>query len=591
MGKKRTKRFVCDFETSTPEFYLKDGYARVWAWSLTDIDGEENIKYGNEIDSLLMLFENRVDDIIVYFHNLKFDGQYLTWALEDRNFEWKYYDPKDKSKKPEHTYTTLITDMGAWYQMQIYYSDHKITIRDSLKLYNMSVDTIAKSLGFDMQKLDLDYERYRPVGYELTPHEVDYITHDVEIVSKALKTLFDEGHTKLTIGSNALADFKKRTPNFKELFPELSDQEDAFVRCSYKGGFTYANPIHRDRHYKKHGVVFDYNSLYTSILYNEMMPYGKGVEFEKRYKYDPEYPLYVQRIFCDFKLKKGKIPSLQLKHNVNFLPTEYIEEGEDIELTLASPDLELFFEQYDVNVIFWDGGYKYKARDDMFKNYIDYWSERKIQAKKEGNKTMYLVSKLFMNSLYGKFGTNPHGFMKRPKKHEDGAITFEPFDDNTRKSVYVPVATFTTAYGRKKIIEACQYIRDWSISHKGYDAWTYSDTDSIHAFLNKHDVRTISLKLGVDDYKLGYLKLESEFTEAKYLHSKCYMERMTDGNLNVCIAGLPKKLAPIMTFKNFKQGFSTKDLPQDYLDSIGHKLTYKAVKGGVLLAKIDFTIK
>lgn len=117
------------------------------------------------------------------------------------------------------------------------------------------------------------------------------------------------------------------------------------------------------------------------------------------------------------------------------------------------------------------------------------------------------------------------------------------------------------------------------------------DTDSIHAFLSKQDVRDLSIYLNIDDYKLGYLKLESEFTEAKYLRQKCYMERLPDGSLNVTIAGLPKRLAPIMTFENFNIGFSTKDLPKEYLDKIGYKMTYKQVKGGVLLVKTDFTIK
>ena len=38
MARKHNKRYVCDFETSTPEFYEKDGFARVWAWAKVDID-------------------------------------------------------------------------------------------------------------------------------------------------------------------------------------------------------------------------------------------------------------------------------------------------------------------------------------------------------------------------------------------------------------------------------------------------------------------------------------------------------------------------------------------------------------------------
>lgn len=593
MAKKHNKRYVCDFETSTPEFYEIDGYARVWAWALVDIDNTNHITYGNEINSLFFKFENSEKDLNIWFHNLKFDGQYILWHLMYHNFKW-VKEEKDKKVKPEpNTFSTVITDMGQWYQIRIYYEDHKITIRDSLKLYNMSVDEIAKSLGFDEQKLSLDYAKYRPVGYELMPYEVDYIAHDVIIVAKALKILFDSGHTKMTTGANSLALYKKMTPKFKEWFPELSNEEDSFVRASYKGGFTFLNSIHANKYYRRKGVVFDYNSLYPSILHDELLPYGEGVKFEGQYMYDNEYPLYVQKLTCDFELKEGKIPSIQLKHNMDFKPNEYIVSSNGIPQTLylTKPDLELFFEQYEVYDLEYEGGYKYQGKYNMFTHFIDKLTEDKIRAKKEGNKGQYMLAKVSMNSLYGKLGSSPIGSLKTPNINASETISYTNFSDDSRHSIYCPVASFCTAYGRKRIIEASQFIRDWTKEHYGEDRYIYSDTDSIHAFLSKEDVECLKNFLEIDDYKLGALKLESEFTSSKYLRQKCYMELMTDGNLNVTIAGLPKKLAPIMNFRNFQVGFSTKDLPKEYLDSIGYKLTYKQVKGGVLLVNTDFTIK
>ena len=71
------------------------------------------------------------------------------------------------------------------------------------------------------------------------------------------------------------------------------------------------------------------------------------------------------------------------------------------------------------------------------------------------------------------------------------------------------------------------------------------------------------------------------------------------------MAGLPKELAPIITFENFKRGFTTKGLSlqdlvkqakenkatEEELKKIKHKLSYKYVKGGVILKDTDFTIK
>ena len=160
-----------------------------------------------------------------------------------------------------------------------------------------------------------------------------------------------------------------------------------------------------------------------------------------------------------------------------------------------------------------------------------------------------------------------------------------------RKSIYVACASFTTAYGRKQIIEQSQAIRDWSEKHKGFDAYIYSDTDSIHALLDGDDVNKLSKIIDIDDYRLGALKLESTFVRGKYLRQKCYMEEWEDGTMNVTVAGLPKKLAHVVNFDNFKIGFTTANIPDEVIGEAGRKLTYKHVKGGVILAETDFTIQ
>ena len=91
----------------------------------------------------------------------------------------------------------------------------------------------------------------------------------------------------------------------------------------------------------------------------------------------------------------------------------------------------------------------------------------------------------------------------------------------------------------------------------------------------------------IDDFILGYWKLESKFKRGKFLRQKCYIEEDYDNKLNVTVAGLPKRLGKYVTFENFKVGFSL--LASD--TSIDHKLTYKHVDGGVMLVETDFTIK
>lgn len=587
----KKRKFACDFETTTDP-----NDCRVWAYALCEIGNPDNFIYGKDIYELIDWCSQQKDNVILYFHNLKFDGEFLTYWCEINDFKWV-----NSAKEAESfSYTTLITNMGQWYSMEIYFNvkgkkKNKVTIYDSLKLFNMSVDAVAKGFDLPIRKLELDYTSYREEGHELTQHEIDYIRNDVEIMARALDIFFKQGHTKMTIGSNALANFKDHCPNFRHLFPTLPNEVDGDIRVSYKGGFTYLSPKYKEKLVGS-GVVFDVNSLYPSIMYNRPLPYGIPEPFEGKYKYDPNYPLYTQMLTCSFKVKPDKIPSIQIKHSFSFEPNEYLESSDDgtgipVTLVLTKPDLELFFEQYDVWDLNYVSGWKFKSAVGLFKDYIDYWSEQKITAKKEGNKAQYLISKLFLNSLYGKFGTNPLGSKKQPVLDADENMHYVILPREERKSIYVGLASFVTSYGRKQIIEQSQAIRDWSEKNKGFDAYVYSDTDSIHALLNEQDVQDLSNFIDIDDYKLGALKLESSFVRGKYLRQKCYMEEWADGTMNVTVAGLPKKLAHVVNFDNFKIGFTTADIPPEVIGEKGKKLTYTHVKGGVILTETDFTIQ
>ena len=71
------------------------------------------------------------------------------------------------------------------------------------------------------------------------------------------------------------------------------------------------------------------------------------------------------------------------------------------------------------------------------------------------------------------------------------------------------------------------------------------------------------------------------------------------------MSGLPKYLGPLVNFENFKRGFTTVGMSMEDMTELAkangatpeeikklhHKLTYKYVKGGVILADTDFTIK
>lgn len=577
-----SKKFTADFETTVDEFDC-----RVWAFALCEIDNTDNFIYGNNIEDFIKFCQNKRENYVLYFHNLKFDGEYIFNYLLNNGYECI----KDKKDRKDKTFTTLISDTGQFYSIEIYFDCHnkkhinKVTIYDSLKILNFSVEQIAKDFNLPIQKLELNYKEKREIGHELTPHEINYIRNDVEIMARALHIMFNERLTKMTIGSDALSNYKEINKNFNNYFPVLPYEIDKDIRKSYKGGFTYLNDCYKEKETKS-GIVLDVNSLYPSVMKYEKLPFGNPIFFEGKYEQDNLYPLYVQTLTCSFNIKDGKIPTIQIKNNLSFIPNEYVKSsnGDLVTLTLTNIDLELFFNHYDVYDITYHSGWKFRALKGLFTQYIDYWSNKKIDAKKENNDALYRISKLMLNSLYGKFGLNPDVRGKYPYLTEDKIVKYAMYPSETRNSIYIPVASFITSYARYKTITTSQTIKEYSINKYNKDLYVYSDTDSIHClFDNDDELKDI---IDIDDYKLGAWKLESKFIKGKYLRQKCYIELGYDDKLNVTVAGLPKKLGKYITFENFNIGFTTENMNIEE-----KKLTFKHVKGGVLLVDTDFTIK
>lgn len=583
-----SKLFTADFETSTKEWYDIDGYVRVWAWAVCEIGNPDNKKIGTDISEFIK-FCSKKDNYKIYFHNLKFDGEYILYYLLTNGYTYV----NDKKDRKDKTFTILLSDTGQFYSMEIYFKCenkkhiNKVSIYDSLKILNFSVEVIANKFDLPIKKLKLDYNKYRKIGHKLTIEEKNYIINDVEIMARALDIMFNEGLDKMTMASNAINDFKELIPSFKNYFPELSFDVDKVCRQSYKGGWTYLNPKYKNKQVKE-GLVIDANSMHPAQMYSKYLPFGEPLYFDGKYKDDICYPLYIQVLTCSFKLKKNKLPCIQIKNTPGFIDTEYIEDthNELVTLALTNVDLKLFFMQYEITSdISWGGGYKFKQVKGLFCKYIDKWTSKKQQAKREKNNALYNIAKLMMNSLYGKFGLNPVVRSKYPYLKNDESVGYSVNPKEIRPSIYVPVASFITAYSRYNIITNSQAIRDYTIEKYGIDYYIYSDTDSIHCL--KLSEEELSKVVKLDDYELGAYKIESTFVKGKYIKSKCYIELGEDGKLNTTIAGLPKQLGKYINFSNFKIGFSVLAEEKDK----EHKLRFKHVKGGVLLYDTDFTIK
>ena len=118
MGNK-VKSFMADFETTTdPE------NCYVWAYAICEVSDyvktENNVVIGTSIDDFMMWCEKEANHK-VYFHNLKFDGEFIiNWLLRN-GFEY-VEDAKDRKSK---TFTALISDKGLWYSIEVFFKVNK----------------------------------------------------------------------------------------------------------------------------------------------------------------------------------------------------------------------------------------------------------------------------------------------------------------------------------------------------------------------------------------------------------------------------------------------------------------------------------
>lgn len=203
----------CDFETTTDP-----ADARVWAWIAVNMKDNSIRLHGNSMESFLHWLSMK--DRTVYFHNLKFDGSYILDYLLKHNWTLNV----DGRKLSNQQFNTLISDKGFFYTMTIKHPTGKTTkIIDSLKIINSSVDRIAKGWHLPISKLKIDYDEYREPGHILTIQEKEYIINDATIVAIALKSVLDQGMTKITAGSNAFAYYINEIcggrKNFRRTFP------------------------------------------------------------------------------------------------------------------------------------------------------------------------------------------------------------------------------------------------------------------------------------------------------------------------------------------------------------------------------------
>lgn len=640
------RRFMADFETTV---YEGQQHTEVWAAALTEINGDtEEVTIDHSIEDFFDRLISFDESIVVYFHNLKFDGEFIiSYLLNVGGYtqallydEDRVTDYKDRRRLRDHEFITMISDRGAWYTITVRVGHRTIEFHDSLKLLPFSVSEIGKAFATRHKKLTMEYTGFRYAGCKITEEEKRYIANDVLVVREALEIMFREGHERLTIGSCCLDEFEKITGkwDYEWMFPKLEQipidpavfeetDADLYIRRSYRGGWCYLAKGKANRMYYG-GTTADVNSLYPSMMHSESgnrYPVGfptfwKGNFIPNEATQKNRY--FFIRIKTRFYLKPGKLPFIQIKNNVLYRPTECLERSDyynrrtakyqrfytdrdgniqdtRVTLTMTMTDYILFCEHYyaeDFEIL---SGCWFDTMIGIFDIYIDKYKKIKM----ESTGARRTLAKMFLNNLYGKTATGRTSSFKYAVT-EDDVIKYRMVFQEEKSPGYIAVGSAITSYARNFTIRAAQ-ANYHGVNEPGF---IYADTDSIHCDLPADQIQGIR----VDDNAFCAWKLEGSWDKAVFVRQKTYIEHITAENgkpvqpyHSIKCAGMPNRCKAFLnaSFDDVipEGDWSEEELlfmkeHRDYSDFkrgllVPGKLVPKRMPGGIVLTPTTFEIR
>lgn len=646
MARKRKKKIlVGDFETTV---YKGQKDTQVWASAVVELYTEDAKVFGS-IEATWGYLLSLKSDILIYYHNLGFDGTFwlcyllgklkLKQAYEDLStmdeFKVKWIPNEDM---PDGSIKYSISNMGKYYSITCFVKGHYIEFRDSLKLLPFSVAEIGKAFKTKHQKLEMVYEGFRYPNCYISDEEKEYIKNDVFVIKEALEFMFEQKHDSMTIGTCCMKEFKNTYDKwtYEEMFPDLkaieldadkfgSKDVDEYIRRSYRGGWCYVVKGCENRIFKK-GCVCDVNSLYPSVMHSSSgnaYPIGhpmfwKGNFIHPEALRDNMY--YFIRVKTRFKLKKGMLPFIQIKNSGMYKSNEYLEtsdfkingkyykgyidkDGNKVDarptLTLTMTDYALFRKHYEVKDFEILDGCYFESRVGIFDDYINPWRDLKMKS----TGAMRQLAKLFLNNLYGKMATNSCSSFK-VVNIIDGKIDYDLVIEFEKKTGYIACGSAITSYAKNFTITNAQNNFTGSVNPK----FVYADTDSIHCMCSREEL--VDVRIHPTDFNAW--KCESYFDEAIYVRQKTYIEHIThedevpcEPHYDIKCAGMGKRCKELMNIslsggevpadadEKEKEFLNTRRTLKDF--KVGLKIPSNLkphrIEGGILLEKFDYVMR
>lgn len=458
------------------------------------------------------------------------------------------------------TYESIHNDMGARYAYKLWIPYrhenrhnyvHAVEYRDFMKLITGGLASLLNDLnvtdneGNPIRKLTMEYQAVSTDIDTISDNDIAYCENDVKGLYFAIKMF---NHTVEEQSNNELHIFGPLTnvmtaggfakhELLRSLYPKLKTKrerikayqkahpitkaQDEYIRTNYlyRGGICFVNPKYKGKMLTKQLMQtpmyrYDVNSEYPYAMasINDLVgkPIKKKVEEYEKMKNKDEYEAVYILTSVYGTVKKG------------YCGMWYDPFKKDFVNVINEDGTHLMFERELIEMLNWYDNFTYSCEYVLLwkkggKIYAPFINENyalKAIAKKEGNKTLQQVTKLKLNSSYGKLAER----VERVKGHyelneETGAIHFvrDSQEVDLSSSMNVVIGALVTAYARCYILSKIREVCNNDITNK----FVYIDTDSIHAFASYDKA---------DAFKLGGLKLEAVCDAVKYIAPKTYVD-------------------------------------------------------------------
>lgn len=345
----------------------------------------------------------------------------------------------------------MIERSGSLIFLKAHGKNATITFADSYALLPKSLRDLAKT--FDVEHKKMESPDFEKGVHFSSARDKKYLEFDClalyEVLEKALDFF---GELKFTIASQAMETFVTQYGFETEQFSTAFEDE---LRGWYYGGRTEV--------YKARGEglkYYDVNSLYPHAML-QGVPVGLPNAVSKRSRKGIGF--YTIQVKKDIERYLSPLP-------FRFNKSLYFTQGEGF-YQVGSPTLDILDEegvQYKVH-----SGLEFESIAYIFKDYVEYFYD--LKRKNKGN-AIELISKLLLNSLYGKFGSKRlrneivpwSANLENEKYFMEGYVLIEKRSKS--KFIYPAIAAWITETAR---------VLHYRLMQQHPQSMFYADTDSL----------------------------------------------------------------------------------------------------------------